>query len=164
MPRTPAVFNAKEKWRLRYGPGDVPADPLAPNYGTARDRLEFLEKKVKEDVELKRMVKMSFAEAKQKYGDRLMIGAMGVMEEGSDKFRLIHDGSHHTLINHRIRARGHVPGPLVGDVATLMQDAEENAEKSLGPVWDFTSAHRIVAIHEDDWGLQACTLADLRGR
>ena len=86
------------------------------------------------------------------------------MEEGSDKFRLIHDGSHHTLINHRIRARDHVPGPLVGDVAALMQDAEDHADKSLGLVWDFTSAHRIVAVHEDDWGLQACTLADLRGR
>ena len=38
---------------------------------------------------------------------------MGVIEEGTDKFRLIHSGTHHTLINNRIRARDHIPGLLV---------------------------------------------------
>ena len=37
-------------------------------------------------------------------------------------------------------------------------------ERNVGLVWDFASAHRIVHIHPDDWGLQACTLVDLKGR
>ena len=72
------------------------------------------------------------------------------MEEGSDKFRLIHDGSHHTLVNHMIRARDHIPGPLVGDIAALMSDAEEDGERPLGIVWGFTAAHRVVAVHKSD--------------
>lgn len=42
MPRTPAVFNAKAKSRLKYEPGDSPADPWAPNYKTARENAAFL--------------------------------------------------------------------------------------------------------------------------
>ena len=63
-----------------------------------------------------------------------------------------------------IRARGHIPGPLIGDIAAIMKDAEEDSERSLGLVWDFTAAHRVVAVHRSGWGLQACTLADLRGK
>lgn len=68
------------------------------------------------------------------------------------------------MVNHRIRPRGHVPGPLVGDIAAVLKDAEECEERLLGLVWDFVSAHRIVAVHPSDWGLQACTLADRRGK
>lgn len=163
MPRTLAVFNAKAKWRLKYEPGDSPADPWAPNYKTARENAAFLRGKINEDLASVRMIKMTHKEAKDKYGERLLLGAMGVVEEGADKFRLIHDGSHHTLINHRIRARDHIPGPLVGDIAAMMKDAEDAEHKTLGLVWDFTSAHRVIAVHPEDWGLQACTLADLRG-
>ena len=164
MPRTPAVFNSKEKWRLKYEGPEVPVETWSPNYQTARERAAFIEEKVKEDVAAGRMIKTTYKEAKKEYGERLLIGALWVVEEGSEKFRLIHDGSHRTLVNHMIRARDHVPGPLVGDIAAMMKDAEDDNERSLGLVWDFTAAHRVVAVHKSDWGLQACTLADLRGK
>ena len=55
-----------------------------------------LEKKIKEDLADGKMVKRSFGAAKKEYGDRLLLGAMGMVEEGPDKFRVIHDGSHRT--------------------------------------------------------------------
>lgn len=78
--------------------------------------------------------------------------------------RLIHDGSHHILVNHKIRARDHILGPLIGDIAADLRDAEWHQEKNIGLVCDFAAAHRIVHIHPEDRGLQACTLADLRGK
>ena len=164
MPHARAFFNETGKRRLHYEPGDTPADLWAPNYKIARERVGFLETKIKEDFHNKRMIQMSHKDAKERYGDRLLLGAMGVVEEGSGKFHFINEGTRHTMINHRIGARGHVPGPMVGDIAAMLKDAEDENEKLLGLVWDFTSAHQAVAAHEDDWGLQACTLADLRGK
>ena len=54
--------------------------------------------------------------------------------------------------------------PWWGDIAAVLKDAEDGQEKLLGLVWGFGSAHRMVAVHPSDWGLQACTLADLRGK
>lgn len=83
----------------------------APYYRSARERLGFLEDKVKEDMVSGRMIKLSHKDAKAKYGCRLLLGAMDVIEEESEKFRLIHDGTHHTLTNNQRRARDHIPGP-----------------------------------------------------
>ena len=44
-----------------------------------------------------------------------------------------------------------------------MAEVEDMGESHIALVWDFKTAHRIVQVHPDDWGLQACTLADLRG-
>ena len=40
---------------------------------------------VKEDEAAGRMIRMSYKSAKEEYGDRLLIGALGVVEEGSEK-------------------------------------------------------------------------------
>lgn len=164
MSRTPAVFNPKAKWRLRFEDVSSPSADWSPNYKSARERSEFFQKKVAEDVANGRMRKLTYGEAKAKYGSRLLLGSLGVVEDGADKLRLIHDGSHHTIINHKIRARDHIPGPLVGDIAAELRDAERLSERNVGLVWDFASSHRIVLVHPEDWGLQACTLVDLKGK
>ena len=96
----------------------------SPNCSSARDRHKVLEEKIESDVKAKRMIEMDYGSAKQKFGSRLLIFAMGVIEEAKHKFRLIHDGTHRVLINNRIRTRDHVPAPLVADIASEMVDAE----------------------------------------
>ena len=85
-----------------------------PNYKTARERLAVIEEKVKEDLAGGRMVKTTYKEAKKKFGDHLLIGALGLVEEGQDKFRL--DGTHKVLINNRIRARDQLRSPMVNEL------------------------------------------------
>lgn len=80
MPRTPAVFNKKERWRLHYEDPGVPADPGAPNYKTARERAGCLEKKNAEDIGCGRMQGLSHKTAKERLEDRLLFGALGVIE------------------------------------------------------------------------------------
>ena len=156
MPRTPAVYEEKSRWRLNYDEEDNEVD-WASNYKTARERREVLEEKVEADVALGRMKKMTMREARERYGERLMIGAIGLVEEGGNKFRLIHDGTKNVKVNLRIRCRDHIPGPLVNDIAAEMAEVEESRMPHLALVWDFESAHRIVQVAEADWGLQACT-------
>ena len=101
---------------------------------------------------------MELYQVQEEFGQRLHIGSLGMVEEGVDKFRLIHDGTHQVLVNSRIRPRDHVPNPTVMDLAAEMAELEA----TVGLVWDFKSAHRLVPIRRFDWGLLACTLVDCR--
>ncbi len=56
-----------------------------------------------------------------------------------------------------------MPSPMVTEISAELAEVEDLGESHIAVVWDFKSAHRIVQVHPDDWGLQACTLADLRG-
>jgi hypothetical protein len=162
MPRTPAVYEKKDSWRIKYVDPSTIAKSWAPNYKTARERQEVIEAKVNEDLAAGRMIKMSYAEAKAKYGEDLLLGALGLVEEALDKFRLIHDATHKVLINNRIRARDMLPSPIVYDIAAEMASIEAQGVPHLAIVWDFKSAHRLIQVDPRDWGLQACTMSDLR--
>ncbi len=93
-----------------------------------------------------------------------MIGALGLVDEGKEKFRLIHDGTHRVLIKNHMRTLDHLPSPMVSDISAETVEVEEQREAHIALVWDFKSAHRLVQVAPQDWGLQACTLADLRGK
>ena len=127
-------------------------------YSTAEENLLAVKTKIKEDLLEKRMVLMTYAQAKSLYGDRLNIGALGLVDEGGDKFRLIHDGTHLILVNNRIRPRDLVSSPTIQDIATEMSEIQNTKSSHIAVVWDFKSAHRIVAVNKLDWGLQACSL------
>ncbi len=114
MPRAPAIYREKDRWRIKYVDHSTAAKSWAPNYKTARERLEVIEAKISEDIAEGRMIRTSYAEAKTKYGENLLV------EEGQEKFRLIHDGTHKVLINNRIRARDKLPSPIVYDIAAEM--------------------------------------------
>ena len=158
MPRTPAVFEAKKKWRLDYEPPEKVSEVWAKNYKTADDNKKALKEKVEEDLVSGRLVRMTYAQAKAIYGDRLLIGALGMVDEGQDRFRLIHDGTHVILVNNRIRPRDLVASPLIQDIAAEMAEIQDTKMSHISFVWDFKSAHRIVPVAKEDWGLQACTI------
>ena len=46
------------------------------------ENIKAVKEKVTEDLKEKRMILMSYAEAKSIYGDRLHIGAIGMVDEG----------------------------------------------------------------------------------
>ena len=101
----------------------------AENYRTARERLDLLQDKINEDLKSGKMIRSRYDEAKERYGERLAIGAMGLVEEGSDKLRLIHDGTHGILVNNRIRVRDELSSPMIQDISTELQEQEETGKK-----------------------------------
>jgi hypothetical protein len=50
MPRTPAVYEAKARWQIKYEGISTKSEEWAPNYKTARERHNVLESKVMEDI------------------------------------------------------------------------------------------------------------------
>ena len=157
IPRTPAVFDQKVKWRLPYEDEKTQNQAWVPNYGSAKERSKALSAKIKEDITSGRMIRTTYGEAKRTYGEKLLIGALGMIEEGPETFRLIHDGTHAILMNNRVRVLDQVSSPMINDLAAEAAELEEERKRHLGLVWDFQGAHRIVAVAEEDWGLQACS-------
>ena len=136
MPRTPAVYNQKTKWRLNYEDHDVPSAEWAVNYKTARERQAQLEEKIKEDVAKRKMICTTYGQAHGKYRERLKVGAMGMVEETGSKFRLIHDGTHGILVNNRIKVRDQQPSPMIQDISVVLHQQETSRLKHISLVWD----------------------------
>ena len=85
---------------------------------------------------------MTYGDAKRTYGEKLLIGALGMIEEGPETFRLIHDGTHSILMNNRVRVLDQVSSPMINDLAAEAAELEEERKRHLGLVWDFQGAHR----------------------
>ena len=86
----------------------------------------------------------------------MTVVACGLVQEGEDKYRLIFDATHTVNVNNRIRQVDFVPNPLVGDVATVMEEAEDCRLPHFGLTADYEGAHIVVKVDRRDWGLQAC--------
>ena len=68
MPRTPAVFEAKRRWKLEYDPSPVQAT-WAGNYPSAREHNDIIKQEAQNDIERKVAYKISLGEAKKKWGE-----------------------------------------------------------------------------------------------
>eukprot|EP00972_Heterocapsa_arctica_P108824 16024111-Heterocapsa_arctica.AAC.1 len=88
MPRTPAVFPQKRRWRL-----SGQRDPLAyldedlegntcSNYSSAIGHAELVEKTLEEQAVRGQILIMGESQAREHYGDRLTIASLGALEKG----------------------------------------------------------------------------------
>jgi hypothetical protein len=59
-------------------------------------------------------------------------------------------------VNRNIQVRDRIPFPLASDVSRLLRRQASRGRPNFGLTADVKEAHRAVAIHPDDWPLQAC--------
>jgi hypothetical protein len=149
------VFEEKGKWRLSddAGPGTDSGD----NYKSVAPHVDRVRALFKEEAALGWMVELPEEEARSRYGDRLAIAALGVVEE-REKIRVVHDGSHKVHVNHRIRVRDQIRCPGAGELRALIQERVSRGVKSFAILGDVSKAHRRIKVREPDWGFQACQL------
>lgn len=92
------------------------------------------------------------------------MAALGAVpkELGSEKVRMIHDGSYSVDVNRRIKVRDRLRFPLCDDAAAVLTEIEEEVSKTkearFSLLYDISRAHKLVPIAEEDWGLQAFKL------
>ena len=155
LPRTPAVFEEKGKWRLSddAGPGSDSSD----NYKSVAPHIDRVRALFREEAAMGWMVELPEDEARVRYKDRLAIAALGVVEE-CDKIRVVHDGSHKVHVNHRIRVKDQIRCPGAGELRTLIQERMALGAKSFAILGDVSKAHRRIKVKKADWGYQACQL------
>lgn len=106
MPRNPRVYEEKQKWTVEQTEDDF-HDTMADNYVSAEENSDDIARQVLEEVEKGSILRFTEEEAKNKFGGRLAVAALGavVKELGTTKVRLIHDGTYSVDVNRRIRVR-----------------------------------------------------------
>ena len=157
MPRAPAVYDPKLKWKL----DDVDLHPEAEveSYVSAKGFESQLQEAFEKEAEIGWMREITDDDAKRIYGDRLAVAALKVVKEKT-KFRVAHDGTHGVAVNNRIRVRDQARSPTAGEIKTLMREKQRlhGGARRFVFVGDIASAHRRVKVRPEDWGLQACRL------
>ena len=157
LPRTPAVFSRKVRWR-KYD--DSEAQHIKENYSTVTDNVPVLREQFEQDAQEGMMCRLHLDEAKIRWPhDRLRIAALGSIQKGDDSFRILHDGTHGVQVNNAIRQRDQINQPGAAEERFLQYDQQTSAPgvhfvlKS-----DASKAHRRFKVVEEDWGYQACSL------
>ena len=114
-----------------------------------------------EEARMGWMIEMSDSEARESFGEDLLIASLGAVEE-KDKVRVVHDGTHHVHVNNRIKVRDQLRCPGAGELRALMQEKADVGGKFFGILGDISKAHRRIKVRESDWRFQACRLEEGR--
>ena len=103
-------------------------------YESAEEGKKDIWRQVDEEVAKGTIVRMTEDQAKERFGDRLAVAALGAVpkKSGSDKVRLIHDGSYSVDVNGRIKVLDRMRFPLVDDVVAVLGAAKDEADRNGG--------------------------------
>ena len=159
MPRVPAVFPPKVKWRL-----EEVTDPWEPalndNYQSCEGHEEWMARYADKEVEAGSMVELPHHEAPE-----CTVAALGLVdkpkdEEGLEDHRVVFDATHIVEINNRIRAQDQTQTPGAPDLKRVPRHVDETNEVWGGLAADVESAHRIIPNQQVDWKKQACWIGE----
>ena len=161
MPRTPAVYEKKMKWRL-----ESQADPEChlwkpatvgstnSNYRSAKELAQAVEREHEASVDKGLAIVMSEEEARARYGDELVIASLGAQVKDSTGreivVRLLFHGTHGILVNGRIRVRDQDWTPAAPDIKRILREIDAAGQPAFALKID------VVPIAEEDWDLLGC--------
>ena len=74
--------------------------------------------------------------------------------------RIIHDGTKGIDLNRFIKVRDACNFPLAPDIKAVLRLQSARGLPYFGLVVDVSGAHRLIAVREEDWPLQACQLEE----
>ena len=158
LPRTPAIYEEQVKWRLNMDPLSDPC-LIAGNYGSLEEHKGAVKEQFREEEQMGLMKEFTEAEFYRTYGKDFAISALAVIvEEGGQKIRVIHDATHKTCVNHRIKCRDKLRFPGVKEKHQLMRERRVKGEIVLSLLADFTKAHRWIRIRDEEHGFLSCQL------
>ena len=103
LPRTPAVFERKTRWRA-YDEDDFCLE-LKGNYRSAHGVVPQLREQFTKEVAEKMMVMIPRKEAEEEYGDDLRIAPLGATPKLDLTVRPLHDGTHGVAVSPNLRIR-----------------------------------------------------------
>ena len=157
LPRTPAIFEEQTTWRLRE-------DPLASgikeaeNYGSLSEHIGEVERQFKLEEQEGFMLELRDEVLIKQFGNNYAISPLAVLVESAEKIRVIHDGTHKTRINHRIRCRDKLRSPGVREKHVQLRLNRKEGKIPISILADFSKAHRLVKILPAEWGMLGCKL------
>ncbi len=169
LPRTPAVYARKTRWRMVEQASADCNDEVSTeavwreNYRSAKQCAEAVEKQLEEHHSRGLARKVAADRAELEYpGIRVSsLGAVAKLSEpgAEPNIRLVLDGSHGVATNTAIRVRDQDRCPTAADVKR-QQRCQGSTRRGLGLAVDVAEAHRLPRVHVDDWRFQGCRARD----
>ena len=157
LPRTPHMYEEQSAWKLEDDPY-MREEIWRENYESVKDHEEYVREHFKTECEEGLMERMTLEEAKRRYGERIAISSLSVLVEEShgNKKRIIHDATHGTKINNRIKCRDKQRSPGAREKMYLLAYYKERGCVIFSLVGDISKAHRRFLHHPSERGLLAC--------
>ncbi len=168
MPRTPAVYGRKRKWRLE-GQADPSFDAVAErlalgdswrnNYEAAIVHDKAILQQLEDAVARDMAIRLSVEEAAFHF-PALSVNSLNAVakldETGSvSSVRLVLDGTHGVVVNKAIRQRDQDRCPVASDVRRVQRE-QALTGPARGLALDVREAHRLPRVHPSDWTHQGC--------
>ncbi|CAE7884862.1 mettl24, partial [Symbiodinium necroappetens] len=149
VPHLPQVYEFKVKSRKL---DDSEDEWHRDNYSSAKQTIEQLEQKFKEEEALGRMAPSTLPVLEQRYGkDRVRIASLGSLLKPDGSARPLHDGTHGVRVNNGIRMLNQQANPGPREVVHLVRSAKQSQEATFCLTGDVTAAHRLFLVRESDW-------------
>jgi len=171
LPRTPAVYEARTKWRLpeqELLPDDVPEEGVFGAWRANYTSAKLLQPQVVKELEslYQRGLALKLPEhaAKARYGEELVVASLGALQkrvedDGTIVIRILYDGTHGVPVNGRIKVRDQERFPAAPDLKRQLREQAASGLPAFGLTVDVKDAHRCVAVAPEDWHLQAAQVA-----
>ncbi len=171
LPRTPAVYPRKRRWRSfdeeAHRRWEEEADGSTAwqiNYRSAQLQKDEIHRQLLEHCDRGMAIRMSADEARA--FPNLSINALGGVEKQHadgrpPTVRMVMDATRGVYVNRVTRQRDQDRCPTSLDVKRVQRE-QAHSRTPLGLAVDAQDAHRLVRVHPDDWPLQGCR-SDLTG-
>ena len=161
LPRTPHCYEEQTTWRLEDDP-HMQEEVWRSNYQSVGEHVQFVREHFTEECAEGLMERLTLEQAKTRFGDKIAISSLAVLVEQNHqgKKRVIHDATHGTKLNNRIRCRDKTRSPSAREKQYLLAYFQENKCSVFSLVGDISKAHRRFLHAPGERGLLACRVLD----
>ena len=171
LPRLPALYPAKRKWRLPeqsnpldHMEGDAGGESAWRRNHTSLQELSDKVVDVLEDQARRgQVLKFTEPEARARFPN-LVVASLGAKwkdkPNGTVTARVLFDGTHGISVNKRTRIRDQERAPIAADLKRSMREKAREGLTTFALTADVSAAHRQVPIDERDWHLLGCQVVE----
>eukprot|EP00435_Cladocopium_sp_Y103_P028049 s1714_g7.t1 len=154
LPRTPHAYEEQTTWRLEDEPF-MQEEVWRSNYQSIDAHVQFVRDHFEEECAEGLMERLTLDEAKARFGSRVAVSSLAVLveENHQGKRRVIHDATHGTKVNNRIRCRDKSRSPSAREKQYLLAYFQELKRSVFSLVGDISKAHRRFLHSPEERGL-----------
>ena len=157
LPRAPAIFDRKTRWKYAAPEGPLHGE-WQTNYPSLKEHARVVQAQYEEEEREGLMMRMPLGRAIDLFGNTLVLAATAAIEKKGKEgeVRVVFDGTHGVLVNLEIRVRDQVRYPTATDVRAYLEEMAAEGGTHVSLTWDVSKAHRRIPVLQEEWGRQAC--------
>ena len=155
LPRTPHMYEEQTSWKLEDDPY-MKDEIWRDNYDSVGEHEQFVREHFETECAEGFTEKLTLDQAKALFRDKIAISSLSCGRDAWNKKRIIHDATHGTKINNRIKCRDKQRSPETREKLYLLDYYRRRRSVIFSLVGDISKAHRRFLRSPNERGLLAC--------